>query len=168
MKKSEIQQERWFTIAIIEGQNSKGKTIVEAIKIYNPITEEYHIESMNNILKRLESGQEIVGTRIRETKRYSEKRESYVYNKEAVLTIQYYRKKELAKLNGSGEVIVPGKGVVIGCMEKEGEIKFVVIDSQHNKKYLDRKEVLEGQYIGVYRGQIMRPSQMNIDLLRAN
>ena len=62
--------------------------------------------------------------------------------------------------------ITPGKGVVVGCIEKHGKIKFVVMTASLKKQYLSKEEVINGGYIGVYRNQIMRASQLRIDLLK--
>ena len=166
MKKSDIQKERWFVLGIIETENKKGKPVTEAVLIYNPISEEHQIVSMNTIINMIDADKEIIGARIRETQRYSESKEEYIINREVLIKSQYYRTKDLPKLNGQGEVITPGKGVVVGCTEKNGKVKFVVMTASLKKQYLSKEEVINGGYIGIYRKEIMRASQLRIDLLK--
>lgn len=166
MKKSDIQKERWFVLGIIEAENKKGKSVTEAVLVYNPISEEHQIVSMNTIINMIDADKEIIGARIRETQRYSESKEEYIINREVLIKSQYYRTKDLPKLNGQGEIITPGKGVVVGCIEKHGKVKFVVMTASLKKQYLSKEEVINGGYIGIYRKEIMRASQLRIDLLK--
>lgn len=166
MKKSDIQKERWFILGIIEGEDKKGRPVIEAVQIYNPVTEESKLESLNTLMQEIDAGKEIIGARIRETRRYSESREEYTINREVLVKSQYFKTNELSKLNGAGDVIEPGKAVVVGCIEKKGKEKFVVVTASLKKQYLSKEEVIDGEYIGVYRKQIMRASQARLDLLR--
>lgn len=166
MKKRDIQKERWFVLGIIEAENKKGKPVTEAVLIYNPISEEHKIVSLNTIINMIDADKEIIGARIRETRRYIASKEEYIINREALIKNQYYKTKDLPKLNGQGEIITPGKGVVVGCIEKHEKIKFVVMTASLKKQYLSKEEVINGGYIGIYRNQIMRASQLRIDLLK--
>lgn len=166
MKKRDIQKERWFVLGIIEAENKKGKPVTEAVLVYNPISEEHQIVSMNTIINMIDADKEIIGARIRETRRYIASKEEYIINREALIKNQYYKTKDLPKLNGQGEIITPGKGVVVGCIEKNDKIKFVVMTASLKKQYLSKEEVINGGYIGIYRKEIMRASQLRIDLLK--
>ena len=166
MKKKDIQKERWFVLGIIEAENKKGKPVTEAVLVYNPISEEHQIVSMNTIINMIDADKEIIGARIRETKRYSESKEEYIINREVLIKSQYYRTKDLPKLNGQGEIITPGKGVVVGCIEKNEQEKFMIVSASLKKQYLSREDTIAGGYVGVYRNQIMRASQLRIDLLK--
>ena len=167
MKKRDIQKERWFILGVIEAEDKRGKLAIEAALIYNPISEEHKIVSLNTIINMIDANKEIIGARIRETRRYIASKEEYIINREALIKNQYYKTKELPKLNGQGEIIItPSKGVVVGCIEKHGKIKFVVMTASLKKQYLSKEEVINGGYIGVYRNQIMRASQLRIDLLK--
>lgn len=167
MKKRDIQKERWFILGVIEAEDKRGKLAIEAALIYNPISEEHQIVSMNTIINMIDANKEIIGARIRETRRYIASKEEYIINREALIKNQYYKTKDLPKLNGQGEIIItPGKGVVVGCIEKHGKVKFVVMTASLKKQYLSKEEVINGGYIGVYRNQIMRASQLRIDLLK--
>lgn len=166
MKKRDIQKERWFILGVIEAEDKRGKLAVEAALIYNPISEEHKIVSLNTIINMIDANKEIIGARIRETRRYIASKEEYIINREALIKNQYYKTKDLPKLNGQGEIITPGKGVVVGCIEKHEKVKFVVMTASLKKQYLSKEEVINGGYIGIYRNQIMRASQLRIDLLK--
>ena len=166
MKKSDIQKERWFILGVIEGEDKKGRSVIEAVKIYNPITDECSIKSLNTIMKEIDSGNEIIGAHIRETRQFCESKEEYKIIRELVVKSQYYKTSDLSRLNGAGEVIKPGKAVVIGSIEKNGKEKFVVITASLKKQYLSKEDVIDGGYIGVHRKQIMRASQTRLDLLK--
>lgn len=160
MKRSKIQHERWFILGIIEGENQRGKQIIEAVKLYNPITEESRLESLNSVEKRIKKYEEIAGARIRSVLVCGNIREN------VVLTESYYRRKDLPKLNGAGNVIEAGKGVITGCLEQNGQLMYQVVDAELHKKLITRTEALEEKPIGVYRNSIMRASQIRIDLIR--
>lgn len=166
MKKSDIQKERWFILGVIETENKKGRPIIEAVKIYNPVTEDCLLVSLSTLMKEIDAGKEIIGARIRETKHFSESREEYVINREVMVKSQYFKTSDLSKLNGADEVIEPGKAVVVGCVDRHGKEKFVVVTASLKKQYLSRKEVIDGGYVGVHREQIMRASQARLDLLK--
>lgn len=166
MKKRDIQKERWFILGLIETENKKGKQVIEAVLIYNPISEEHEIISMNTIISMIDAGKEVVGARVRETRRYNANKEQYIIIREALIKSQYYKTIDLSKLNGHGEIIAPGKGVIVGCIEKHGQEKFMIVSASLKKQYLSREETIDGEYVGIYRHQIMRASQMRIDLLK--
>lgn len=166
MKKKDIQKERWFILGIIESEDKKGRPVIEAVKIYNPFTEESKLESLNTLMQEIDAGKEIIGARIRETRRYNESREEHIINREVLVKSQYFKTSELARLNGAGDIIKPGKAVVVGCIDKHGKEKFIVVTASLKKQYLTKEEVIDGEYIGVYRRNIMRASQTRLDLLK--
>lgn len=166
MKKRDIQKERWFILGVIEAEDKKGKLAIEAALIYNPISEEHKIVSLNTIIHMIDANKEIIGARIRETRRYIASKEEYIINREALIKNQYYKTKDLPKLNGQGEIITPGKGVVVGCIEKHEQERFMIVSASLKKQYLSKEDTIAGGYIGVYRNQIMRASQLRIDLLK--
>lgn len=166
MKKSDIQKERWFILGVIESEDKKGRPTIEAVQVYNPVKEESSLKSLNTLMKEIDTGKEIIGARIRETRQFCESKEEFLIKRELIVKSQYFKTSELSKLNGAGEVIKPGKAVVVGCLEKKGKEKFVVITASLKKQYLSKEDVINGGYVGVYRGQIMRASQVRLDLLR--
>ena len=157
------QKERHFIIGLVYGINEKGKEVIEAVQLYNPVTHQSKIESLNNIKKRIRDGQQIVGARIKDIKRFSEKEESFVLNEIVVLNKTVYNHTKLSKLNGKGEVLEKGKEVVVGTKKIDDQLKFIIINNSLETQYLDKEEVVKERYVGVIRDVIGKPSQIEIE-----
>lgn len=156
-------RERHFIIGIVYGVNGKGKEIIEAVQIYNPITKESSIESLSSIKKRILEGQEIVGARLKAIKRYSAKEEGFIVSETPILNKTVYNYSKLSKLNGMGEIIEKGKDVIIGTKKDGNQLKYIVINNSLETRYLDKEEVIKEKFVGVIRDVIGKPSQIEIE-----
>ena len=165
MKQNQIQKERLFIIALVV---SEDEDTVEAIKIYNPVKEETALISLETAKRLIEAGKEIVGLEIKTIRRFCENTNSFILKDVLKINEHCYKINQLTKINGNEEVLLPGKKVIVGCEKINDEIKFITVDSEANKEYKTKKEILKFQdnYIGIFRGHICRPSQTRIDLLK--
>ena len=155
--------ERHFIIGLVYEINGKGKEVLNAVQLYNPVKHESNLESIQNVKKRVEDGQEVVGIRLKAIKRYSSKEGEFIVNEIPVLNKTIYNYNKLSKINGKGEVIEKGKEVVVGTKKVDGQLKYMIVNNLLEIKYLDKEEVIKGSYVGVIRDVIGKPSQIEIE-----
>ena len=154
--------DRHFIIGVVYEVNGKGKEVLDAVQLYNPVTHKANLESLKNVKKRLDEGQEVVGIRLKVIKRYSAKEEDFIVNEIPILNKTIYNHNKLSRLNGKGEVIEKGKEVVVGTKMIDGQLKYMIVNNLLEIKYLDKEEVIKGNYVGVIRDVIGKPSQIEI------
>lgn len=122
---------------------------IAAVKIYDRKMKKSELISTNNLIKRLESGINIIGVKVEKDKY---KNATAVFSK-GVLD---YRK--LSEVNGEGKIIKKKKDVILGM--KHG--KYLVIDSELNERLLTKEEIYKEKPYGFYGNVILNECRIEL------
>lgn len=146
-----------FIIGII------GEKKIEAIKTYNIKTKECTIESVESLKKRIVSGEKVIGASVKYSLRYNVQKNEYTIRASLIFDNSVYRCKSADILNGKGEIIIPGKEVIIGMIESKDSDIYIAMNGNAEQRYVNEKDAIDQQLRGVtYKENICYKSCQNI------
>lgn len=142
--------DRIFIIGLVYGINNNDHENVESLKLFDRKRIKVYTQSFNKTAEQFLEGVNIIGL--------VEKDESSLLDewtfedkKYPMLNATNYDYKKLPVLNENGDVIKPGKEIVIGKIKIVSRTRYVVLNANHTDvdfRLADRDEVLKEELLG--------------------
>lgn len=156
-----------FIIGLIYGINNNNKECIDAFKLFDRKMKRVYIQSFEKTAKEFMEGRKIVGLRLKEKEKLHEdgNLESLKY---PVLSLMNYDCRELPLLNGKGEVIKPGKEIVIGKIRTVDRTRYAILNANEadvDFRFASKEEVIQEELLGTIRDAILKPSDDFVNIV---
>lgn len=136
-----------FVIGVI--YKSYDKKRIEAFKIYDLLTNEISIQSIETIKKRIENGERILGVHLNYRLEYKPTTDDYALVSRLVFDSGAYDIRKTDVLNGKGDVVTIGKSVIVGVQEDEHNDIFIIMNGNGEVNYITEEDAIENDLNGV-------------------
>ncbi|MBR4981972.1 MAG: hypothetical protein IKY94_05380 [Lachnospiraceae bacterium] len=155
MKKNPKKQKKptTFIIGVVYSDDNK----IEALSLYERDSKKGYLQSLKTVTERVIQGENILGISIREEVKFSNAIQDFVVNNYPVLDIGNFNYMKLNVLNGAGQVIFPGKDVIVGTtVEEDGTEYCVVVNSDYELRKVKKEDAIKQNLVGTFRETILR------------
>lgn len=155
MKKNPKKQKKptTFIIGVVYSDDNK----IEALSLYERDSKKGYLQSLKTVTERVIQGENILGISIREEVKFSNAIQDFVVNNYPVLDIGNFNYMKLNVLNGAGQVIFPGKDVIVGTTVEEDRTEYcVVVNSNYELRKVKKEDAIKQNLVGTFRDTILR------------
>lgn len=142
-----------FIIGVVYSDDNK----IEALSLYERDSKKGYLQSLKTVTERVIQGENILGISIREEVKFSNAIQDFVVNNYPVLDTGNFNYMKLNVLNGAGQVIFPGKDVIVGTtVEEDGTEYCVVVNSNYELRKVKKEDAIKQNLVGTFRDTILR------------
>ena len=160
-RKNKVIKPDIFVIGLIYGENNK----VEAVSLYERDTKKGYMQSIKTVGARIQRGEQIHGVNIREEVRFNDSIQDFKVTVSPYMDLSKFDHRKMNVLNGAGQVIFPGKDVIIGTMtEDDGTEYCVVVDSDYKLRKVKREDAIKQGLLGTFRNTILKVCKKEVQI----
>lgn len=150
-EKKKIKKPVTFLIGVVyEGKN------IEAVSLYDRETKKGYLQSLKNVVKRIQNGEKILGISVRDEVKFVPTLQDFKIVSNPVLDKSWFNYKEMNILNGAGEVVFPGKDVIVGTLTEDDTEYCVVVNSNYELRKIKKEDAIQQKLIGTFRKTILK------------
>lgn len=151
--RKKIKKPTTFIIGVVYSDDNK----IEAVSLYERDSKKGYLQSLKTVTERVIQGENILGISIREEVKFSNAIQDFVVNNYPVLDTGNFNYMKLNVLNGAGQVIFPGKDVIVGTtVEEDGTEYCVVVNSNYELRKVKKEDAIKQNLVGTFRDTILR------------
>ena len=151
--RKKIKKPTTFIIGVVYSDDNK----IEALSLYERDSKKGYLQSLKTVTERVIQGENILGISIREEVKFSNAIQDFVVNNYPVLDTGNFNYMKLNVLNGAGQVIFPGKDVIVGTtVEEDGTEYCVVVNSNYELRKVKKEDAIKQNLVGTFRDTILR------------
>lgn len=151
--RKKIKKPTTFIIGVVYSDDNK----IEALSLYERDSKKGYLQSLKTVTERVIQGENILGISIREEVKFSNAIQDFVVNNYPVLDTGNFNYMKLNVINGAGQVIFPGKDVIVGTtVEEDGTEYCVVVNSNYELRKVKKEDAIKQNLVGTFRDTILR------------